>query len=121
MRAPNGLAAPGKRAWQQAIEAGDDAREVAEAYAFAVDRAHALRQAWIKNGRPLMARGGATGKAIVTHPLVAAIDRADEIVRRLAHELELTPGAKPQGARPGRPPGRDPIEALGLGGLRVVR
>jgi hypothetical protein len=121
VRSPTGLQAPGRRAWRQAQAAGADAREVVEAYAHAVDRAHELRQAWIGEGRPLTALGGATGQATVTHPLLGALDRADEAVRRLARELELTPASKPAAAKRGRPPGKDPIAALGLGGLRAVK
>ena len=120
LRPPEGLQAAGRRAWRQAAIAGPDARDVIDAYAHAVDRAHQLRRAWIAAGRPLTALGGATGRATVTHPLMAAIDRADEVVRRLAHELALTPAAAGSKQR-GRPPGRDPIAALGLGGLRVAK
>ena len=98
-----------------------EAREVLDAYAHAADRAAALRAEWAACGRPLTGLGGATGQAVVSHPLLMAIDKADEAVRRLAHELTLTPGSARQAPKRGRPPGRDPVAALGLGGLRAVK
>jgi hypothetical protein len=58
--------------------------------------------------------------AAVAHPLLRPLERADEQVRKLGHELEVTPSVA-SSTRRGRPPGRDPISALGLGGLRVVK
>jgi hypothetical protein len=124
VRPPRTLQAAGRQAWRAAQEQVDDfsaCREVVEAYAHAVDRAHGLREAWRDAGSPAFGMGGTHGKVQVVHPLVAAIERSEEHVRRLARELEMTPSAVPAGAKRGRPPGRDPIEALGLGGLRVVR
>jgi len=122
---PRGLQRAGKRAWRAArSDSGDDPayREIVDAFAHAVDRARALELAWQAAGRPVLGMGGTHGKVQVPHPLLAAVERAEEHVRRLAHELELTPAAARGEARRGRPPGvADPFEALGAPPLRRVK
>jgi phage terminase small subunit len=65
--------------------------------------------------------GGTHGKVETAHPLLRAMESAEQHLARLARELELTPASAKPEAKRGRPPGRNPIEALGLGGLRAVK
>jgi hypothetical protein len=53
--------------------------------------------------------------------LPGAMERAEQHMSRLMHELELTPASAKGEAKRGRAPGRKPLEALGLGGLRAVK
>lgn len=58
-----------------------------------------LRKEWRDLGEPLTAEGGATGRAIVVHPLVVAIQDAEMRAARLRRETfdKRKPG-KPVGA-----------------------
>src|SRR5262245_2827940 len=114
---PRGLQEAGRRAWRAARDhvEGDDAyRELVDAYARAADRARALAQEWESGEHRLAGRGGA-------NPLFGAMERAELHLAKLARELELTPATATAERKRGRPPGKNPLEALGLGGLRVVK
>lgn len=58
-----------------------------ERYQAQVALVRALRLEWQQLGAPLTAEGGATGRAIVTHPLVVAIQDAEMKADRLARSL----------------------------------
>lgn len=123
------LSAPGVEAWKAGAGAlGDRAESFADAiarYARAVDRVARLREEWIADGRPLTTEGGATGRAIVEHPLLSAIDKAEKTAAQFGKAIGLEPGA---GRSPGRPkgassaPDRDrAAQAEGRPGLRRVQ
>ncbi len=57
------------------------------AYEAAVERAEILRKEWDDLGRPVMAQGGATGRAPVPHPLIRAIQEAEVIAHKLREPL----------------------------------
>jgi len=101
----------GRRAWENALEAvGGDAsgevREPLERYARAADLAGMLREEWTKSGRPATSTGGATGKALVPHPLVKMMAEAEQEAAKLYEQL-LRPAPAAGGVRrgPGRPIG----------------
>ena len=64
----------------------EDARE---RYARAVELAERIRDEWEGLGCPLMAEGGATGRAVVRHPLVAMLMDAERDCQRLSHEVAV--------------------------------
>lgn len=47
----------------------------------------ALEEAWADEGHPLLTEGGATGKALVPHPLVKMLAEARRDVARYARQL----------------------------------
>jgi hypothetical protein len=47
-----------------------------------------IEQAWIAEGKPLLTEGGATGSAIVPHPLVKMLAEARRDVDRFAKPLQ---------------------------------
>ena len=99
----------GRRAWENALEAigGElpaELREPLERYVRAADLAGLLRQEWETAGRPATSTGGATGKALVAHPLVKMIAEAEAEAAKLYEQL-LRPAATPARRGPGRPIG----------------
>ena len=54
-----------------------------EAWRIAEDRAVEVRAAWRLEGSPMTTLGGATGRAVVSHPLLAEIERAERHAARL--------------------------------------
>lgn len=56
-------------------------------YALQVEIVAALRARWERAGKPMTSKGGATGRAVVTHPLLvelqAALLKADRLERSL--------------------------------------
>ena len=111
---PEGLGARARRAWETALLAVDDPeryREAVEEYAHAIHRVDVLRAAWRKTGEPATTHGGATGAAIVPHPLVAMIGAAEKQAHELGTSLGLTPdGLRKVKPRAGRP--REIVPAL---------
>jgi hypothetical protein len=67
-----------------------DAREDAvERYERAVELVQRIRAEWAKLGCPLTAEGGATGRAVVTHPLVLLLQNAERDAQRFSHEVAV--------------------------------
>jgi hypothetical protein len=54
-----------------------------EAWRIAEDRAVEVRAAWRLEGAPMTTLGGATGRAVVAHPLLEAVERAERHAARL--------------------------------------
>lgn len=74
-----------------------------------------LRAEWEKLGKPLLAKGGATGKADVPHPLVKMLSDAEALAHRFGQQIK---GKK----LPGRPPVAVPaIAASPAQKLRAVK
>jgi phage terminase small subunit len=104
---PAGLSNGAKRAWRTAIASVDDPeryeRAVAD-YARACSRLDTIRLAWTRAGEPVTAIGGSTGQALVPHPLLAALQQAEDHCHKLAASLGLTPDGyrkvKPRAGRP---------------------
>ena len=93
-------------------------------YARAVDRVELLRRQWIEEGRPLTTTGGATGRAIVEHPILSSIDKAERSAAHFAAKIGLEVAG---GRSPGRPkgassaPDRDRAAQSERPGLRRVQ
>lgn len=67
-----------------------DVREDAvERYSNAVELAKRIRAEWAKLGCPLTTEGGATGKAVVTHPLVTLLLNVERDAQRFSHEVAV--------------------------------
>lgn len=121
MRAPDGLGATGKAAWAQARAAlaeqtvpEERFEEAARRYALAVDRVARLNREWTRLKRPLLAKGGTTGKVTVPHPLIAMIESAEKTAARAGAALGLDPQSrKAVGAVRGRPQERVPERGAG--------
>jgi hypothetical protein len=80
-RCPSGLSRPAQRAWRTAIASVDDPeryRRAVDDYARAVSRADRLHTEWRRLGKPVTAIGGSTGRTLVPHPLLAAMDSAED-------------------------------------------
>ena len=104
---PAYLSSRAQRAWRTAIEAVDDPERYEHAvaeYALSIHRVDRLRKAWREAGEPAVTTGGATGLAIVPHPLVGMIGQAEKQTHELASSLGLTPDGlrkvKPKMGRP---------------------
>ena len=84
------------------------AEEVQERYAAAVERRALAERAWIELGRPLLAEGGATGRAPVPHPLVTMLKELDVLCDRLGKSVKARDAGRPVGAAsaPDREPPR---------------
>lgn len=100
----------GRRAWEnarQAVDGQDVAviREPLERYARAADLAGLLREEWEREGRPATSKGGATGKALVAHPLVKMIADAEAEAGKLYDALIRPSAPAPARRGPGRPVG----------------
>lgn len=67
-------------------------------YRAAVARRAQIEREWGELGSPTTALGGATGRALVPHPMVRMLQEADTLCDRLAQALTRR-------AAPGRPPG----------------
>lgn len=121
MRAPDNLGAAGKAAWAQAktvineqTAPADRFAEAAKRFARAVDTADRLNREWAKKKRPLLAKGGATGKADVPHPLIRMIAEAERDAAKFGSMLGLDPKSRKElGSLPGRPQERVPERAAG--------
>jgi hypothetical protein len=48
-----------------------------------------IRSEWESLGCPLTAEGGATGRAVVTHPLVLLLQNAERDAQRFSHEVAV--------------------------------
>jgi hypothetical protein len=90
-------------------------------YATAVELEARVRDQWLELGEPLTTLG-ASG-SVVAHPLVPELRRSAAHAAALSSALGLDPlGAKKiEPGRRGRPPGEDPLDALGAPALRAVR
>lgn len=66
-------------------------QDALDRYVLAVDLVERLRKAWEDDGRPVMAEGGATGRALVPHPLIAMIANAERDAARFSAALGLDP------------------------------
>lgn len=59
------------------------------AYERAKERADLIFAAWVEAGRPVLAEGGATGRAPVSHPLLKSMNEADALVDRLRDRVRV--------------------------------
>ena len=112
MRAPRGLSAAGRRAWQHAVftleQAGEDpelSSEAVRSFAEAVSESEALRAEWRRLGSAGIRVGPKGG--VYQEPLLLAIDRAEHRVADLGDRLGLSPASRRKLGRAitGRPPG----------------
>ena len=70
------------------MKAGRTPQEEAElAYQRAVERVEVLVAEWERLGQPPKAEGGSTGRALVPHPLIGAIQEAESLANRLRQPL----------------------------------
>src|SRR5437868_330857 len=67
-------------------------------YADAVARRALLLAEWRRLGEPLLGEGGATGRAVVPHPLMRMLSEADQLCDRLEKSLGLRGRGRPVGA-----------------------
>ncbi len=72
--------------------------DAADRYAAACDRRDLLVKTWDDLGRPVLGEGGATGRAIVPHPLIAMLREADASCDRLSNALKSAQKGRPVGA-----------------------
>lgn len=118
---PPGLNAAGKRAWKQAMAVLDEQAapaerfiEAAVRYARAVDFADRVQRQHKQEGYPTLAQGGATGSAVVPHPLVRIVAEAERDAARFGAALGLDPQSRKKlGAAKGRPQERVPSRRKG--------
>lgn len=82
-----------------------DSTNALERYAHAVDAFDRLHAEWEEWAKPVVSMGGATGRVLITHPMLPALDQADKRVGRVARELGLTPEARSGLKGAGRPQG----------------
>jgi hypothetical protein len=75
----------------------DPSEDARERYARAVELVERIRAEWEGLGRPLTAEGGATGRAVVTRPLVVLLQNAERDAQRFSHEVAVQ--SRPQTAR----------------------
>jgi hypothetical protein len=75
----------------------DPREDAVERYARAVALVERIRTEWQRLGCPLTADGGATGRAVVTHPLVLLLQNAERDAQRFSHEAAVQ--SRPQTAR----------------------
>jgi hypothetical protein len=57
-------------------------------YEEALERARLVKSSWVELGRPVMAEGGATGRAPVMHPLLRAMYDVDSLVAKLRADVK---------------------------------
>jgi phage terminase small subunit len=103
LEAPDNLGPIGQEAWRKAVEALGDTNpetmtEQIGRYARAADLAARLQDKWEKDGRPITVKGGATGKADVTNPIIKLISDAEKDAATFWHDL--FPNAKRPVGRP---------------------
>jgi phage terminase small subunit len=98
VRAPKGIGAAARAAYTRAAVdldvRGQDRvvlQDALDRYVFSVDVVDRLRKRWEADGRPLLGEGGATGQAVVPHPLIAMIANAERDAARFAATLGLDP------------------------------
>lgn len=110
MRCPTGMGAEARRAWSAAragLPPGQPVERFEDAlrrYGRTVDLAARLRAEWRALGEPVTAQGGATGQALVPHPLVKMLGEAERDAARFGAVLGLDPQSRRQlGAQAGRP------------------
>lgn len=119
------LTSIGREAYMRARAAAPDDRyrDAVVRYAAAVELSGAIERAWVEAGRPVIEFGGATGKAVVAHPLLGELRRTQAAAAALGSALGLDPRGHHsiEPARRGRPPGEDPLAALGGPRLKAVR
>lgn len=72
--------------------------ESQQRYADAMHRREVLLARWVELGEPLLAEGGATGKALVPHPLVRMLSEADQLCDRLGKTVRVRDVGRPVGA-----------------------
>ncbi len=72
--------------------------DAAERYAAACDRRELLERTWVELGRPVLGEGGATGRAVVPHPLIAMLREADASCDRLSNALKVAQKGRPLGS-----------------------
>jgi hypothetical protein len=63
--------------------------DACDRYARACELAELIRTEWKNLGCPLTAEGGATGRAVVTHPLVLLLQNAERDAQRFSHEVAV--------------------------------
>ncbi len=66
-------------------------------YADAVERRALLVAAWEELGRPVLGEGGATGRALVPHPLIAMMREQDILCERLGRAVKQAVRGRPKG------------------------
>lgn len=109
MKAPIGLNAAGKRAYDRALaalpdNAGERMIDAAERFAWAVHVEEVALRKWIKAGQPIIVEHS-TG-VVSEHPMLKALGHAQALAARLGSLLGLDPAsAKRRGGVTGRPPG----------------
>ena len=85
-------------------------------YEAAKELAFAIEAAWVREGSPLTTEGGATGRAVVTHPLVTLLQIARRDVERFAKPLAgRNRGPEPKSvvqARMGKAPSSSKLKAV---------
>lgn len=118
MKAPAGLNAAGRAAWDRAMATLTEPErerfaDVAASYAHEVDMAARLRAAWKR------------AKFAASSDLVASIRACDRTIAHLARALRLTPASAAQTGIPGRPIGAvsapDRKAAAGEPGAEIER
>lgn len=99
MRAPDGLGAAGKHAWERALRAIENADDedqlydLAASYAHAVDRGDKARRVWRQEGEQLTV--SPVKGPDYAHPLLKVMDDADKLAARFAKALKIeAPGKK---------------------------
>ena len=80
-----------------------------EAWRIAEDRAVDVRAARRLEGAPMTTLGGATGRAVVAHPLLAEMEKAEKHAARLREVVRT------------RHRGPDPRGVLGIGAIGASR
>jgi hypothetical protein len=80
-----------------------------EAWCLAEARAEEIRGAWRLEGSPMTTLGGATGKAVVGHPLLREMELAEKHAARLREVVRK------------KHRGPDPRAVLGIGAIGASR
>ncbi len=84
----------------EGVSPKDGREDARERYLAAVARRARIEAEWIKLGSPVTSNGGATGRALVPHPLLKTLAEADGLCDRLERSLSRRPAA-------GRPTGSE--------------
>lgn len=71
--------------------------DAADRYADSVARRALLVETWESLERPVLGKGGATGQAMVPHPLIAMMREADALCDRLSKSLKSAQRGRPVG------------------------
>lgn len=66
--------------------------DAVERYERACELAERVRDEWESLGCPLLTEGGATGRALARHPLVAMLMDAERDCQRFSHEVAVQSG-----------------------------